>query len=120
MDAMFVGEGDELTLEREQLRPSEPAENIQDDEEAEEHSEGVVSRLVFCTGPERRCGNGAVLRLAEGSLLRDGTETGTSVTGLEVGLGLWKACKCEVDARTEGWCTATCVNLELLWIIRDG
>jgi hypothetical protein len=69
MDAMFVGEDDELTLERELLRLLEPSENMRDAGEVDEYSEGVVSRLLFCIRPGKRCGNGTVFRFVEGSLL---------------------------------------------------
>ena len=120
MDAIFVGNDDELTLEREQLRLVEPAENMRDEEEVDEHSEDVVSRLVFCIRPGKRCGNGAVFCFIEGSYWRDGAERGISVTGIEVGLGPWKARKQEVDARVGRWCSTTCAHLGYFWTIRDG
>lgn len=69
MDPMFAGEEDELILEKEQLRLPGFGENMRDDEEVEEHSEGVESRLSFCIRKGKRCGNGAVFRFAGASLL---------------------------------------------------
>jgi len=103
MSAASDGVDSELTLEGEQLRVSESAENKRGEEEdVEELSEGVVSRQVFRIRPGKRRGNGAVFRFPGGSLLLGGTEKGTSVTGFEVGLGIWKAFEQETRARTGG------------------
>jgi hypothetical protein len=103
MLAASDGVDSELTLEKEQLRLSESVENKRGEEEdVEELSDGVVSRRLFRIRPEKRCGNGAVLRFLGSPLLLGGAERGTNVTGFEVRLGLWKFFEQETGARTDG------------------
>lgn len=57
---------------------------------------------MFRIRPGKRRGNGAVFRFPGSSLLLDEVKEGTNVTGVEVGLELWKAFEQEMGARTGG------------------
>lgn len=98
MFAASGGVGNELTLK--ELRLSESVEGERGEEEDVELSDGVACRRVFRIRPGKRCGNGALFRFPGSSLLLRGIERGTSVTGSEVGLGLWKAFEQETGAQT--------------------
>lgn len=114
------GVNSELTLEKEESRLSESVKNKRGEKDVEELSDGVVSRQVFRILPENRCGNGAVFRFPGGLLLLGGAERGTSVTGFEVELGLWKAFEQETGARIDERSRTIFVGWEYLRTIRDG